>query len=648
MSTIEILAKEREEKLAATTQARKVYERAEPVDFSHFWHDEDNNALIPAYPLKPFLEIKFLSAARKPSETDPTDTGLDYEDIFVIPFNYITNFSINTYPYARAKISLSDTEFVNIEGLALRALTLYNETIMKVQQGKWERGPLSVPGFCKLRWGWSGKTQPITSDWLTFILIGFKYNITQTWLTVDLELIGNSQYFFDVTKLGLGKNHKVCPKKNGEDSTDNDEFKFKLYEYIETMLTRFGLTNGKHYIIKPEEFDHPIAVGKFKLSMSKFMASDTPLATFVIEACKLQLQAYAGKPDPKPTGIEIMLGKPDEASFNKYGLVKRWTVNLPAEEKDSNISRYYEWRNSPTSIIQSLDATVPEGYFLGYTSLNFLGYTLDDNGQVAMHIVQFKKGKVFTIDSIRDIKTTTQMNKEMAAGKLSANQITAIEERQAKLVQKPRQEVKKTEEYKTFMDKYGDLIKIDEKGMHIVTGTDTQRKEVHDAWKKIEKLDEEIRNENEELRKDKKEAKAATIKDWDDYIKEHSDFIPINIAQGGTEGMDLQTKEQQDKWLMENLLTTIANDMILTLRLTILGDPWLDGSQINLSTARIRVIVNRPDGKPSLLSNDYFFLPSGGLTHNISKSGYTTTMTLMTAKDIQEKANEVVSYSEGA
>lgn len=639
---LEAKAQEKEAKLTANIQARKAYEQAEPTDFSNYWYDkETNEALIPAYPLKPFLEIRFLSAARAPTAEDPI--GLDYEDIFVIPFNYITNFNINTYPYARAKISLSDTEFVNIEGLALRALTLYNETIVKVQQGKWEKGPLSVPGFCKLRWGWSGKTQPITSDWLTFILIGFKYNITQTWLSIDLDLIGNSQYFFEITEFGLGKNHKVYPKKNGEESTENDEF--ELHVYIEEILSRFGLKNGEHYIIKKEDFNHPIAVGKFKRSMSKFMASDTPLATFVIEACKLQLGAYAGKPDPKPTGIEIMLGRPDELSFEKYGLVRQWVVNLPAEKKDDKIKRQYEWRNSPTSVIQSLDATVPEGYFLGYTSLNLLGYTLDDNGQIAMHIVKFAGKKIRTIDSIRDIKTTIQMDTELLKGNIDQTQINAIKARQ-KTMRTPHSVTKETAEYKTFMSPspvgYGDIVKVDEKGMHTFKGTATQNTDVKEAWKKIQKLDEKIRNENEELRKDKEEAEEASPKEWDDYIRDNSDFKPINIAQGGTEGTDLQTKEQQDKWLMENLLTTIANDMILTLKITILGDPWLDGSQINLSTARIRVIVNRPDGKPSLLSNDYFFLPSGGLTHNISRSGYTTTMTLMTAKDIQEKANEIV------
>ncbi len=86
--------------------------------------------------------------------------------------------------------------------------------------------------------------------------------------------------------------------------------------------------------------------------------------------------------------------------------------------------------------------------------------------------------------------------------------------------------------------------------------------------------------------------------------------------------------------MLERLMTTINEDMVLRLRLVVLGDPYLDGGHFPFETSRVRVIVHRPDGKPSLLTNYYLFLPTE-VSHSISKAGYTTTMTLMTAREEQ-------------
>ena len=615
---------------------------------AQFWQDPNTGEYLrPTYPFKPFIEIKFLS--------DSTAGELTYgQNLFRIPYNFVTNFSVSTYPYPKCSLTISDQEFTYIERFALTALALYNETILKRQQGHWqtEGEPFVAPGFAKVRWGWEGVSQPISSNWITMILIGFKYNIRTTWLDISLEMIGNSQYFFDITKLGT-RTDVVKPGTKKDNGT--------LQEFVVAMLKRFGLQNEIHYYI-PEEFNKSMTVADFKLYTNQFRKSETSLMAFINKALSLQLEDINTR-KAKITTIETTTHRPEEKYFKKYGLVKKWILKQPLENI-TKVARVYEWRNTPTSVIQSLEANIPEAYFLGYASLSFLGFTLDDNGNIAEHVVRFDPNKSEGLVSLSTLnsKVVTGHQKDIMITEQGEDPDAAarIKQAQAKINQKEKGYSDLYAPLNKFLDKYAvkddqDRIVKDDQGNYILrdqefdTIVDDETGEARprttaDLRAEYAAIDKSVQHavdkrgaENAELLQEQSDKEKQKEQEWDTYIKNHSEFLPIPLNTQGTDGLDLDEKAQRDQWLLERLMININEDMVLTLRLTILGDPFLDGTHVDFNTERVRVIVHRPDGKPSLLTNYYLFVPAD-VTHNITRAGYTTSMTLMTARDAQEEA----------
>lgn len=652
-ATAEITAKKQRAYEELTKKQRVVQDTPPEVELRDFWV-EDGVSLRPVYPFKPFIEIKLLTDIDKGHE----DYG---ENIFKVPYNFVSDFSVNTYPYPKASITLADNQFTWIEKFTIRALALYNETILKRQEGVWEE-PFAAPGFARLRWGWEGVTKPITSNWLTMILTGFKYGIRGTWLTISLELIGNSQYFFQITKLGIRRIDKIFPLDKNGNKKDNGT----IQEYLETFLKRFNLKNGVHYKLG-EGFDHQFAVDTFHGYINSFLKSDTSLMTFINETLKLQILHDSGTKEQGITTIETSVAKPDkEEDFEKYGLIKKWELKQPLNKRGSNaagdfIKRVYEWRDTPTSVVQSLEAQIPEGYFLGFASLSFLGVTLDDNGNVAEQIVRFDNGNVKALSTLKDQVKTLHDKEVQLKHRESDPKISEKLKQAQKTLSK--QEVGYgglNKKMTTFLKKYGkkdkkgNLIKKDgnwtlveqENDTITVTDPETGQKttrpktysDIREEFNKIAKDRQDginkVASVNAQIGTDQEAAKKSINRTYDDYIKNHSEFKPIPTIPQGTDGEGLQDRAARDEFILGRLMTTINEDMVLRLNLTVLGDPYLDGVHIPFETSRVRVIVNRPDGKPSLLTNYYLFLPTG-VTHSINRSGYSTSMTLITAREEQ-------------
>jgi len=620
---------------------------------AQFWQDPNTGEYLrPTYPFKPFIEIKFLS--------DASADELTYsQNLFRIPYNFVTNFSVSTYPYPKCSLTISDQEFTYIERFALTALALYNETILKRQQGYWqaEGEPFVAPGFAKIRWGWEGVSQPISSDWITMILIGFKYNIRATWLDISLDMIGNSQYFFDITKLGT----RTDVVKPVDPNTGAEKDNGTLQEFVIAMLKRFSLQNEVHYYI-PEEFNRSMTVSDFKGYTNQFRKSETTLMSFINKALSLQLEDTDTR-KAKITTIEITTYRPEDKYFEKYGLVKKWILKPPLEKR-TKVARIYEWRNTPTSVIQSLEANIPEGYFLGYASLSFMGFTLDDNGNIAEHVVRFDPSKSEGLVSLStlnsEVQTQHQKERHITEQGEDPDSVMRLQAAQAKINQNEKGYDDLYAPMNKFLDKYavkddnGHIVK-DDQGNYILreietdtivdaeTG-ETRPKTTGDLREEYAAIDNQVQqsinkrdSENAEVRQRQVEGEKQIEQEWNTYIKNHSEFLPIPLNTQSADGLDLDEKAQRDQWLLERLMININEDMVLTLRLTILGDPFLDGTHVDFNTERVRVIVHRPDGKPSLLTNYYLFVPAD-VTHNITRAGYTTSMTLMTARDAQEEA----------
>lgn len=627
----EIIADKKNAVLQEKNKIRQGFADAAPPIYGDFWKDEAGEALIPAYPLKPFISLRFLSSIVKSERR--------YDEIFDVPYNFIQNFSVVSYPTARASITLRDTEFVNIEALAFRALSVYNEEIRKTSlKYTVPTDPLSVPAFCKLSWGWEGTgDERITSDVQSFILIGFKYNVQQTFLEIQLELIGNSNYFFDVTQIG-NKTDLIDPgagaeKKDGE---------YTIHEYITTFLKRFNLDIDKHYKLddtfNSEDMKFEPKAFSLRPEVAPHLKPDVSLSTFVQNVCSIT--GYT---------IEHVMSKPgDKDAQETYGLVRMWVPKYYKGQLE--LIRTYEWRDTPTSVIQSLQATIPEGYFLGQTNLNLLGYTFDDDGNISLHVVKHKEGFVQDIKQVAAATSIAQIRFEIdkaIKGDSSAllsddnikkykNVIKAYDDASASNFEGIENAAK--DKLESIL---GPLrLRADDYGK--ITVDESVAKEVEGLRRDLERAEAARKIHNAELGEQSKKAEDELRGEiFPEYLRTHSEFVPINLSTGGTEGETLQTKAEQDRWLLTNLLNTISNDMVLRLQVSILGDPYLDGSRYELSKSKVRVIVNRPDGQPSVLSNDYIFYPSN-LTHNISASGYTTSMTLMTAKESAADVEETI------
>lgn len=641
---------------------RRAASDAEPMDFSEFWV-ENGEARIPMYPFKPFVKIRFLSGVKTeiadPGSSNERILKPEYNDIYEVPFNYLTNFTVTTHPYARAQITISDTEFKNIENFSMRALALYNETIRKIQKGYWAMSAMEIPSFCQLTWGYIGKDpdKRVESSVLSFILLGFKYSIGQTWLTINLDLIGNSQYFFNVTKFAVGKLGKIRPTNGDEDEKNpsaSDEDEFEIYRFIETALKRFGLDNWRHYALGPttgvnkgkNEFIRKISVGRFNTRLKKVLAAGASVADFVQRACEIQLEdgAYAAlKKEEQPMGVAVITARPgDDEDFERYGLIKRWILKPGPAMRDDRASRIYEWKRSPTSVITQMSADIPDGYFLGYTSLSFLGYTLNDDGQISMHVVQV--GDDGDVRTIADLERVDIPDEQMEYLR-EAEKANRLQDNIKKLEKKLRT----TEDEAIAIegtDEYKKLIKVATKGDDGVwrfTGTGDEAKKITELDKKLGVKLKNIIKYNAELDEKRAEARTYINRSFHEFITNpaNTQYIPIDLSTGNAASADsMQTRTEQDRFLSRNLLNTIADDMVATLNMTILGDPWLDGVHIDLVKARVRIIVNRPDNEPSVLSNDYFFFPNE-LRHTINSSGYTTSFTLKTAHDFLERAEEL-------
>ncbi len=654
------LLKRKSDAIAAKKKKRQTASDAEPMDFSEFWKDDSGEALMPMYPFKPFVKIRFLSKVRaveieavegaEPPKPNQRQLKLEYDDIYEVPFNYLTNFTITTHPHARAQITISDTEFKNIENFSMRALALYNETIRKIQKGYWGMSAMEIPSFCQLTWGYIGKDvdRRVESSVLSFILLGFKYSIGQTWLTINLDLVGNSQYFFSVTKFATGKLGKIRPT---EDAKDEDEF--EIYRFIETALKRFGLENWRHYALGPttgvkagtNEFIRKISVQQFNLRLANALKSGASVADFVQKACEMQLEdgSYLGLPkEEQPMGVTVITARPDNPNdFERYGLIKRWILKPGPSARDDKASRVYEWKRSPTSVITQMSADIPDGYFLGYTSLSFLGYTLDDDGQIAMHVVQVgADGDVRTIDELESVDIPEEQMEYLREAKEANRLQDDIQKLEDKLYT-TQQEAKAIED----LDEYKKLKKAATKGDDGVwrfTGTKDEAEEMTKWDKDLGKISKNLAAWNKQLAEARAEARTYIARSFHEFITNpaNSQYIPIDLSPGGANGDKVQTQAEQDKFLSRNLLNTIADDMVATLNMTILGDPWLDGVHIDLVNTRVRIIVNRPDNEPSILSNDYFFM-FNELRHTINSSGYTTSFTLKTAHDFIERAGEL-------
>lgn len=621
------------------TSGRAQQNAIETPEFADFWRDKDGTSLRPSYPFKPFLNVRFLS--------DATSNQLTFDRrVFDIPYNYIQNFDVSVYPVPRASLTLADKEFEYIERFSVIALTLFNEVIEKRSQGLWDQGPFANPSFCRIRWGWEGVPRRISTDWISFMLLDFKYNITGTHLEIGLDLIGNSAYFFNTQKVG----------NNTTPVFAEDNIERPLYEYVREFLKRYRLEQGVHYDI-PEEFDRVFTPKEFNTRTDQYRKPDTQLNAFIVEALKLQLT-----PDETAVSIENTSVRPDdENDFTSFGLIRRW--QLKTELGDRNIVRVYEWRDTPTSIVQSLQAEIPGSYFLGYANLHFTGSTLDDNGNVVVHYVKLQNDQAKKVEELQQPRTTAaklRFLQDYGIENVQTKQEYAKLNKQINLkLDKKCENLKEVKDYNNYItsiaekDENGEIVRENgeiqvqapapregESQSDYNQRVQEHRKETQAEIQRRRAIADEackkLGTENQQNRETRAEAERTIEQQWDEYIRANTFYKPIDLTTGEeVDGnVDFQDRADRDSWILERLLNQIRDDAVLTINLTILGDPWLDGIHVNFANDKVRVIVNRPDGMPSLLTNEYFFFPNE-LKHTITGGTYTTSMTLKTSKEAQ-------------
>ena len=631
-------------KVTESIGLRKDSEQAMP-GYMNFWV-KDGVTLRPHFPFKPKLQISLLETIEK---NEPVYS----RDIFDIPFNFINSFTITTYPFPKASLSLIDKEFYHIEEFAFTALTVYNTIMEKISMGLIE-DPFESVGFCQLRWGWEADPEPIMSNWFTLTLIGFEYNINATWLEIKLEMISGAQNFFTTRR--LDKFAGPVTKKEIKGS------KAKLHVLVEKVLKRFGLKNGEHYIIPSEQFGYEMDLQEFNDMTSQFRKKDTILDEFVRNALNLQLRdpALARKKLALESGF-VSKDINNSKSANKiHKQIKKWSlVPRDFEDEKSNIKRVYYWKEHPTSIVQSIQSSLPRGYFLGYTDLRFKGLTMDDNGNISHAYIRTRNGSSpdITIKELKQVKSQTILAQKefFKENKLADPELDLRMQQQLQAVADAEQEAKryeklgpeKTKSWKIYNNLVNNKIPAfvhlgvkftkKENGKYEITAPNKEIEEqvtnyFNDLKRKIATEEKELKNKKAKAEENLKRQKEKLQSLYNDVIKENMCFKPINLKTGqDTEGLEHQELAERDAFIVKLLLDRIQQDAVIKINMSIMGDPWLDGSggsHIDFMNDRVRLIVKRPDGKDTILTNNYFFMPE--VTHSISPSGYTTSMVLMT------------------
>jgi len=607
-------------------------------DLHNYWVENDVS-LRPNYPFKPRLEIQFLS--------DFIDSQIIFgNNVFEVPYNFIQSVNITTYPYPKADITLADTKFTYIEQFAFTALTLYNEIMRRVSRGL-DLGPFGTPAFCKLRWGWEGTPKHIMSNWIKFTLAEFEYNITGTWLEIRLQMLSSGEHFFSTQTLG-SNNAPVKAKVNGKEVE-----KARIADYIITMLSRFGLQNEVHYVLDRNEWNYEIEFEVFKEKMKQYSKPQSSLLTWIHQALNIQLTDDPTMISKKITHfdeITVPAPKGDDSSE----MVKQWRLRKTLDEK--NVIRVYEWRDTPTSVITNINAQIPKGYFLGYADLSFLGLTIDDNGNIARHYVKLGQDDqgnniILTYEDLEKTTTTKSKAKRLIEANVLERKVINNLNSLSKTAQMDcnkyaDQKVGLTRFIKKYTKKtdMGKRIYISEdspyyneiEGETISEKRQTLDKQYKELRKKYEEALKECKTKKMTAKEDLAKTETMINKAWEETLKRNTLFKvidPMSMQEMDVAEDYIQDRNTRNKLLTEKLLQRIADDIILRLNITVIGDPWLDGYHMDFANDKVRIVIRRPDGEDSILTNDYFFLPE--VTHQINQSGYTTSMTLMTSRRSQ-------------